>query len=743
MRSTRLGSRGSAACAVSAVAVLAVASGPAYAGTDGRAYELVSPAEKNGYPVFYEPQITAGLSALSRNGERAVFTSWGIFANAVNGMPQSYVANRTSRGWVTEVASPPTRTPRPNTLLGYNNFWTFATGDLALGLFETRDNLVSDDPDDTEDLYQNVPGQTPRLVSQGPNGEHVPLGARIDPGGQSEDGEHVLFVTDAHLVPEDAGRLAGVDVYERVGGQTRLVSVDSDERPLSTCGSAPAGHPQMRTMRNSISGDGSRVFFTTPDPTSGGFEPDCARPSRVFVRVGGADTVEVSLSQRRPADPAGPLPAVFEAAARDGSRVLFSSTELLTDEATTGGIYSYDVVEGSLRLVVASPGAGLIKASEDARTFYFASGDVLSPEAPAGQPNVYVYRNGTIRWVTASSELSAMALAPENARYAHITPDGSKFAFAVTEPLTGFDNRAPDGITLFSEVLVYDAVAATLRCVSCDVAAQRPASSVARSNASLTVSRGSQWVEPEPSFSADGQHLAFETGDQLVPEDTNQKIDVYEYFDGRVRLVSSGRSAENSYLVAMGATGRDVMFATYESLVGWDVDNGNQDMYVARAGGGFPEPERPRTTPCIGDSCQGAPTAPPVTDVPGSVGFGGDDGDVAGDIRTVRIVGATSGASGRLARGQAAGIVVRASHSGRLSLVARARIRGRSRVVARASTPARPGRITLRFRLSRAARAVARRQGLSIRVSVTLAGAENSDTATLRVRKPAVRGARR
>ncbi len=46
-----------------------------------------------------------------------------------------------------------------------------------------------------------------------------------------------------------------------------------------------------------------------------------------------------------------------------------------------------------------------------------------------------------------------------------------------------------------------------------------------------------------------------------------------------------------------------------------------QDVYVARANGGFPEP--PTSPPCSGDACQGPPTTSSAATQAGSERFGG------------------------------------------------------------------------------------------------------------------------
>jgi hypothetical protein len=140
-------------------------------------------------------------------------------------------------------------------------------------------------------------------------------------------------------------------------------------------------------------------------------------------------------------------------------------------------------------------------------------------------------------------------------------------------------------------------------------------------------------TEPRFFISEDGQRVFFGTPDALVPEDINGEaecplvavagtggelgpipacMDVYEWHDGAVNLISSGISEHPARLMFSTRSGRDVFFYTRERLVGWDVDN-NEDIYDARIDGGFPEPPAQQPS-CEGEGCRGAGTeAPPST----------------------------------------------------------------------------------------------------------------------------------
>ena len=207
-------------------------------------------------------------------------------------------------------------------------------------------------------------------------------------------------------------------------------------------------------------------------------------------------------------------------------------------------------------------------------------------------------------------------------------------------------------------------------------------------------------------MSDDGRHVFFYTAEDLVQDDVNGVLDVYEYVDGRVRLVTSGHEDAPSYLADATPDGRDVFFTTRESLTGWDADQA-QDLYVARTDGEpFPEPEASTSTPCEGSDCQGeaTPAPPPVS---------------AGSV--------TSDGPARSARPRPARLAVspmKAAAGTRMALRARVTVGGRIRVSGPGVRPAqrragKAGAYRLLVRLSASAtRSLERRGRLSVNVTV-------------------------
>jgi hypothetical protein len=116
--------------------------------------------------------------------------------------------------------------------------------------------------------------------------------------------------------------------------------------------------------------------------------------------------------------------------------------------------------------------------------------------------------------------------------------------------------------------------------------------------------------------SADGARLFLTTDHKLLPPDTNNDSDVYQWESGGtgscakalgcLDLISSGRSEGGATFAGASASGADVFFLTDRSLV--PSDPGSVDLYDARVGGGFPAPSEP--IPCEGNSCQALPPLP-------------------------------------------------------------------------------------------------------------------------------------
>lgn len=685
-----------------------------------RDYEQVSPADKSGQQVAYRVGLQLGIAAGSRDGDAATFGSWGAFGNAPSGMPSSYRSYRKANGWVTESVTPPPVHPLPVATVGYPATWTAATPDLAVGIFEMRDAFDPIDVNDRQDVYATRDGATAQLVARG-NGNET--GSGISQFNRmSEDGRTILFQSNGHLVPADAARVAGGDVYVRKDGVTTLLQ-ESGGTMLEVCGSQ-AGGP---SNRYAVSTDGSVAFFETVHQELLG-DPACTTPRQVYARnLEDGSLTQVSRSQLAVPEPT--QQANFEGATSDGRFVFLTSAERLTDDAQVGGgLYRYNMANGALEFLLTSDetSIGVFKISADGSTVYFASYYDFAPGAIFNAVNLYVLRDGEIKFVAADESGTALAvdvLGLEGNRPGRVTPDGRHLLFSTSAKLTDFD---PAGKR---QVYLYDDDAGKLTCVSCDPAGQRPAGSVPSGDATL-----SGLEDRDPPLTDDGETVVFDSLDQLVPEDVNGARDVYEYRDGRLHLVSPGRANSTAMLVGMSGNGRDVFFVTSESLSGSDVDGGDFDLYDARVGGGFPDAPPAPPKGCEGDACQGRVSDPVVVDQPGSATLV-DRGSLGeAPLRpALTVVRPSVKALRQAARTGRLTVAARVRGSGTIAASASAsgrRIASASRRVSSATQK----QVSLTLRLSSAARRTLRARGrLAVTVTARYAGISRTTKLTLKV----------
>jgi Tol biopolymer transport system component len=610
---------------------------------DCRAYEMITPAEKGGGTIALGA-ATAGVglnvwngAAASLNGERLAFGAWITLADGKGGMPLTYRAQRGAMGWVSQAVSPRPRRPEAQFIFDFAG-WEEVTPDLEIGYGDlSRDSFDPTDVNGVADIYRTGPNEETELISRGNGAERLPAGggsAYQAMEGISTDGSHLFFRSSDHLVAEDAERFEGSeqsnsvnDIYDRSRGRTYLLNLTNSGELLNKCGSQLGSDS---VDERAVSDDGAKVFFQVPYRLGVGTHPDCQKPFQLYMRVNNTETVHVSASQRSVPDPAGTKDATFEGATTDGSMVFFSSGELLTDDATeSGGLYRYDTESGDLELIVGyyeTPWGErhpsyFTRVSPDGSHVYFVSQMEVEGQGVFANYNLYVWSKGGVELVGTSEDFTLLsdltlgrsAVSQTSERSMILTPDGRHALFQTDARLTPFDNQG------HREVYLYDTDTKETTCLSCDPAGQRPPGSVARSDANLAGDPGR-----DTPIAADGEVAVFQSGDRLVPGDVNNRLDVYQYRDGKLSLITRGKADVDSFLVGMGPSGSNVFFGTFDSLVGADKDGGDLDVYVARSGGGFPEAEPvPEQPPCQGEGCQGSLATAPSQARPSSAAVAG------------------------------------------------------------------------------------------------------------------------
>ena len=613
---------------------------------DGRAYEMVSPPDKNGGDVMASSARVRSATDGLANAYASLTPSGDVVGTGVG---SEYMSIRTrepgTRGWTTHAISPP---QPPLTyallLLGVETLYQgdFST-DLNDGVVRAWSPLT-DAPNvaTVDNLYlrddlRSVGRGSYHLVSDCPVCT-VPLGSAlagsgISPlaaygvphvGDASTDFRHVLFTSIAPLAA--GGSDFSPNAYEWDNGVVRLAGVlpDGTPAPSSVAGGDFDFVGSFQAQR-SISADGSKVFFGAPADSSS---------ANLYMRVDGSSTVQLNASERASAD--SPQPAVFWDASDDGSRVFFTTKEALTDDAPVNGdqkVYVYDTTKPAddphnLTYVsvdreladIGDDAQAVIGASADGSTVYFVSQGQLVAGRPLVGLGIYAWHDGVVSFVSATSGFDIPELSLESNAFnqAQVAADGDLL----------FSSSAQGG----RELYLYRLATGRLSCASCG-----PGGPSGSGDATVVVQRGEggsqRLTRKTRAITDDGEHVFFSTSKALVPEDRNNAIDAYEYdaASDSVHLISSGQDPSPSYVMDATPGGHDVFFVTRERLVGWDVD-GNYDMYDARVGGGFPDPP-PVASQCSGDPCQGLPAPPPDGAGVSSSLFSGR-GDEPGSLHT-------------------------------------------------------------------------------------------------------------
>jgi hypothetical protein len=227
-----------------------------------------------------------------------------------------------------------------------------------------------------------------------------------------------------------------------------------------------------------------------------------------------------------------------------------------------------------------------------------------------------------------------------------------------------------------------------------------------------------------------GDRLAFfQSKSRLVPEDTDDVMDVYEWRNGTLRLLSTGQSDTplGAFYKGNDSTGRNVYFVTRDALTWQDTDV-VWDVYTARVGGGIAQPVAPVSCALTGACQSDASGATPLPVQPRTTSSAGSPsaGNASPGARTTLRVGNLSGkARRRAARSGVIRLRIRSNKAGRVSAVAKGRVGKRMRRVGRASKElSKPGVTTVRIKLNRVARKQLRRgRKLNLSIQVRSAGA--------------------
>lgn len=389
----------------------------------------------------------------------------------------------------------------------------------------------------------------------------------------SEDGSRIFWST-LELVSGELYKPSALYVREDdASADARTVQVDGVEPGCASCGPSGGGRFWM------ASSDGSRVYFTdesrlTADSTAASGEPD------LYVYDVESEKLTDLSVDANPGEHANVLGVAG------------------AGESAEGGAYVYFVADGELAsgaVPATCGGGGIHEVDEVCNLYVVGEGEaprfiaVLSPNDDATK-NVYSF---TGDWIPTLGGLTS-----------EVTPDGRHLAFL------------HDG-----QLYVYDAVAGSLACASC-----APAGG---GSALVPISENATY-QPR-FISDDGEQVFFETQVQLTQRPGGGVYEWEQDGSGSCRLspgciylLSHGvtddpySTGNGQSLIGASASGSDVFFETREQLVPQDGDE-DVKLYDARVGAQQPL----ASLACTSSGCQGAPLPPPVFATPASVTFAG------------------------------------------------------------------------------------------------------------------------
>jgi len=352
---------------------------------DGRRYEMVTPAQKNG--ALIDLHLFGGLKPqISEDGLQVLAPSLQCFAGAQSciGSRQTngeiYAFARTGSGWVAHPLALPASSFETSTRWAVNG----NTGNVLLS--------APGPPLGGDVFYARQADGT--ISALGPIGEgHSNFEAL---GGReglmaTADLSHLVYETNTPQWSFDAGTGAGA-LYEYVGvNNTRPILVGVSGGPGSTdligrCGTGlGSGTKGFYNFYGALSEDGRTVYFTVDACGSGsGANENVSVPTReLYARIDGgeADAHTVAISRPAAISPAPPdmacetaacianttveanfRDAAFEGASADGSRTLFTDTQQLTDSAVEDPLVSDSASRGCVNTKSESSGCNLYES---------------------------------------------------------------------------------------------------------------------------------------------------------------------------------------------------------------------------------------------------------------------------------------------------------------------------------------------------------------------------------------------
>jgi hypothetical protein len=571
-----------AACPNDALRAGAAASLP-----DCRAYEMVSPVDKNGGGVAH---VFEAWVQVASDGEKITYSAAPAFGDVQASVNENqYLASRDPKeGWSNHGIHPPVVGEHPVAAIFFGLFREFEgfSPDLCSAWFldVMSPPLTPEGQDGYENHYRlDLCGEeAPEALTAvppplGTDENYVDLFGRAV-AGYSADSRHALFAASAKL-DEAAAAGTNAQIYDRFGGGLHLVSI----RPngVADTNSTRIGSGTANSLDNAVSSDGTYVYWTSGGddgsslgriflrrhPEQGKVEGECGEPAKACT---------VAVTQNLPT-----VSAFFWTAAADGSGAVFGENVEGGEKLVEFDLQRSEADPKTARQTIASPVQGVLGASDDLSRLYFVVGPALgSGDLSAGSATVQNVKTASGFKVGQAIEGAGIPVGTTIATVAPgtltlsspATASGAGVSLTAQELLTGAQkNSEGDAAQIDRPNLYLDeggaiseggalTFVATLE--KGDVGGGTPEENRAYNDISKSFRTRSSRVSP------DGAHIVFEsraplTGfDNTDPVSGKALVEVYTYeAGGAIRCVScnpsgargSGRELPEPYLRAFNS----------------------------------------------------------------------------------------------------------------------------------------------------------------------------------------------
>ena len=418
--------------------------------------------------------------------------------------------------------------------LGLNASFAGASADGNRVFFTTTEQLASTDTDSSSDAYERF-GSTTTQVSTGAINGNSPIAVTFERA--STDGLHVFFSTTEALVAGDAD--GSRDIYERFNGVITRISAG-----------AINGNGAFDAAFAGSSSDGTHVFFTTNEPL---VSADTDTRRDIYERFGGGTTLVSTGAQNANTS----VDAAFGKASSDGLHVFFTTAAALetSDGDSRTDVYARNAGATTQVSLGAINGNGSFDVefggiSDDASVVVFETAEPLENGDTDSSRDVYKRVGGVTSGITTSRDGAF------DANFEAVNSTGSRIAFTTAEPSCGT-------VDVDTETDVYTHQAA-----------------------GGTVCNSANGNGPFPvKFAAIGPSATlYTTQEAVASQDGDEATDLY--VDNAVvsQGVINGNGGFPAKFAAISDDASRIFFTSFEQLVPQDVDD-RSDVYLRSSGG--------------------------------------------------------------------------------------------------------------------------------------------------------------